>query len=214
MNIYINMNYLITENQLILLIKESEESKIENKIKFLNSFAKEVWDRSGLLRKLNLKFWSTWGTAIGGFIKPLSDFIETQNFNLTPQQTAVILIGVATSYFFQNEEEFKKIYQVIKEEGLEEIYEKVSLRAKNLKKGFLSFMKSLNVSFSTITEMMHYSFLLPIISDLQTLSTGSSDLSSTALMIAKRILASEVVLLSGNFLFKLIEKILKKFSHE
>ena len=149
MNIYINMNYLITENQLILLIKESEESKIENKIKSLNYFAKEVWDRSGLLRKLNLKFWSTWGTAIGGFIKPLSDFIETQNFNLTPQQTAVILIGVATSYFFQNEEEFKKIYQVIKEEGLEEIYEKVSLRAKNLKKGFLSFMKSLNVSFST-----------------------------------------------------------------
>ena len=54
MNIYINMNYLITENQLILLIKESEESKIENKIKSLNSFAKEVWDRSGLLRKLNL----------------------------------------------------------------------------------------------------------------------------------------------------------------
>ena len=54
MNIYINMNYLITENQLILLIKESEESKIENKIKSLNYFAKEVWDRSGLLRKLNL----------------------------------------------------------------------------------------------------------------------------------------------------------------
>ena len=207
------MNYLITENQLKILIKEAEESKIERKVKSLNSFAKEVWDRSGLLRKLNLKFWSTWGTAMGGFIKPLSDFIETQNFNITPQQTAVILVGVTTSYFFQNEEEFKKIYQVIKEEGLEEIYEKVSLKAKDLKKGFLNFMKSLNVSFSTITEMMHYSFLIPIISDLQTLSTGSTDLTSTALMVAKRILASEAVLISGSLLTKLIEKILKKLSN-
>ena len=207
------MNYLITENQLKILIKEAEESKIERKVKSLNSFAKEVWDRSGLLRKLNLKFWSTWGTAMGGFIKPIIDFIETQNFNITPQKTAVILVGVTTSYFFQNEEEFKKIYQVIKEEGLEEIYEKVSLKAKDLKKGFLNFMKSLNVSFSTITEMMHYSFLIPIISDLQTLSTGSTDLTSTALMVAKRILASEAVLISGSLLTKLIEKILKKLSN-
>jgi len=208
------MNYLITENQLALLIKESEESKIENKIKSLGSFAKEVWDKSGLLRKLNLKFWSTWGTAMGGFIKPLSDFVETQNLSVTPQQIAVILVGVTTSYFFQNEEEFKKIYQVIKEEGLEEIYDKVSLKAKDLKRGFLNFMKSLNVSFSTITEMMHYSFLIPIISDLQTLSTGATDLSSTALMIAKRILASETVLISGSFLVKVIDRILKKFSTE
>jgi len=208
------MNYLITENQFRILIQESEESKIERKVKSLNSFAKEVWEKSGLLRKLNLKFWSTWGTAMGGFIKPLSDFIETQNFNLTPQQAAVILVGVTVSHYFQNEEDYKKIYQIIKEEGLEEIYDKVSSKAINLKKGFLKFLSSLNVSFSTVVEMMHYSFLIPIISDLQTLSTGSTDLSTTAVMVAKRILASEAVLISGSFLVKLIDKVLKKFSKQ
>jgi hypothetical protein len=206
------MNYLITENQLRFLLQEADESKIENKVKSLSSFAKEVWEKSGLLRKLNLKFWSTWGAAMGGFIKPLSDFIETQNFDISPQQAAVILVGVTVSYFFQNEEDFKKIHQIIKEEGLEEIYKKVSSRAFDLKKGFIKFLSSLNISFSTVVEMMHYSFLIPIFSDLQTLSTGSSDLSTTAMMIAKRIIASEAVLISGSFLVKVIDRILKKLS--
>lgn len=206
------MDYIITEGQLGLLMKEAEESKIENKIKSLSSFAKDVWERSNLMRKFNFKFWTTWGTAVGGFLKPLSDFIETQNFDLTPQQTAVILVGVTVSYFFQNEEDFKKIYKLIEEEGLEDVYQKVAEKAKDLRSVFVNFMKTINVSFSTVTEMMHYAFIIPIISDLQALSAGSSDPTSTAIMIAKRILASEAVLVSGNFLVKIIEKLLKKFS--
>ncbi len=204
------MNYIITESQLEILIREADESKIEKKVKSLSSFAQEVLQKSNRLRTLNLKFWSTWGAAIGGFIKPLSDFIETQNFDITPEQASVILVGITMSYFFQNEEEFAKIYKIIKDEGLEDIYEKVSEKAKNLKNTFLRFIQSLNVNFSSVVEMMHYAFIIPIFFDLQSLSSGSSDLQSTAVTIAKRLLASEVVLISGNALVKLIEKILKK----
>ena len=85
-------------------------------------------------------------------------------------------------------------------------------KAEDLKNSFIRFMKSLNVSFGTVTEMMHYAFLIPIISDLQSLSMGSADILTTSTLIAKRILASEVILHSGSFLSEIINKILRKFS--
>ena len=206
------MNYLITEDQLRIIITESQESKIQDKIESSYSFAKNLIKHVKSTRNLNLTFLSTWGAAMGGFIKPLSDFIVKGNFDITKEQIAVILVGVGLSYYGQNKEEFKQIYDIIKKEGLTDIFEKVLNKAEDLKSSFIRFMKSLNVSFGTVTEMMHYAFLIPIIGDLQSLSMGSSDILNTSILIAKRILASEVILHSGSFLSEIINKILKKFS--
>lgn len=206
------MNYLITENQLRIIITESQESKIQDKIESSYSFAKNLIKHVKSTRNLNLTFLSTWGAAMGGFIKPLSDFIVKGNFDITKEQIAVILVGVGLSYYGQNKDEFKKVYDIIKKEGLTDIFEKVLIKAEDLKTSFIRFMKSLNISFGTVTEMMHYAFLIPIIGDLQSLSMGSSDILTTSILIAKRILASEVILHSGSFLSEIINKILKKFS--
>ena len=200
------MEYLITEGQLKLIIKESQESKIQHKVESSYSFMKNLIKQVELTRKLNLTFLSTWGAAMGGFIKPLSDF------NITKEQIAVILVGVGLSYYGKNKEDFHKVYNIIKEEGLTGIFEKVLGKAEDLKNSFIRFMKSINVSFTTVTEMMHYAFLIPIIGDLQSLSMGSADILTTSILIAKRILASEVILHSGSFLSEIINKILKKFS--
>ena len=206
------MEYLITEGQLKLIIKESQESKIQHKVESSYSFMKNLIKQVELTRKLNLTFLSTWGAAMGGFIKPLSDFIVNGDFNITKEQIAVILVGVGLSYYGKNKEDLQKIYNIIKEEGLTGIFEKVLGKAEDLKNSFIRFMKSINVSFAPVTEMMHYAFLIPIIGDLQSLSMGSADILTTSTLIAKRILASEVILHSGSFLSEIINKILRKFS--
>jgi hypothetical protein len=208
------MNLIISEGQLRILVEQEQGSKIEKKVKSLYDLAEETFKTSGLLRKLNLKFFATWGAAMGGFIKPLSDFIESGNFDMTPEQKAVVIVGVVISYFLKNEESIKEIYQKIKDEGLEEIFTKTKDIADKLKNAFLRFLQSINLGFLTVTEMMHYSFLIPIVIDLQSLATQTTDPITTAKLIAKRILASEVVLISGSTLYNLLKKILEKFSNK
>jgi hypothetical protein len=72
-------------------------------------------------------------------------------------------------------------------------------------------MKSANIVLGSTLELIGYSFLIPIITDIQYAVTEGSDIQTTSMTIAKRLVASGVVLIGQIALTETIKKIIKKF---
>jgi hypothetical protein len=207
------MDFLITETQLKTILNEEKSSKIINSLKYLNSFTKELIIKAKKDWDIDFKFLTTFGTAIGGFVAPLNHFIRTGDFELTDSQITLVLIGIVALYYYNNKSSLMKIIEIIKSEGIENEFNRVLLKSKELKKSFVKFMTRINKTMSDTFSIMKFAFLIPIISDdiMETL-IGSSDVKTATTLIVKRLLAYGAITLSSEVLSNVIEGILKKLS--
>ena len=180
-------------------------------MKELYSFTSNLVNRVKKTYGLNIRLLLTWGASVGGLVMPLDNFIKNGRFELTDEQTILILAGIACSYFYENTKTLKLILSKIKEEGLEETFKEILVKSKNLKNSFLKFLKSANVTLGSTLELVTYSFLIPIITDIQSAVTNSEDLHTIAMRISERLIASGVVIVTQITLTETIKKILKKF---
>jgi len=204
------MNFLITEGQLKVLMNEGYKSFFAENMRILNAFTNNLINKVKRKFALNLKLLSTWGTSVGGLVLPLDEYIRTSEFKVDENQAALILLGVVSIIYFDNKSLFEKIYSKIKEEGLEQIFLKVYTKGLKLREAFLGFLNSLQLSITSISELISYSFLIPIILDIQNLVRGSGDFEKTAENITERIVASGLVLVGSEVLSEVIKKISKR----
>lgn len=206
----LNMNFLITEGQLKVLMNEGYKSFFAENMRILNAFTNSLINKVKRKFALNLKLLSTWGTSVGGLVLPLDEYIRTSEFKVDENQAALILLGVVSIIYFDNKSLFEKIYSKIKEEGLEQIFLKVYTKGLKLREAFLGFLNSLQLSITSISELISYSFLIPIILDIQNLVRSSGDFEKTAENITERIVASGLVLVGSEVLSEVIKKISKR----
>jgi hypothetical protein len=205
------MDFLINESQLRIILQEQDQSRMSEYMKEMYSFTSDLINRVKRTFGLNLKFLLTWGTSVGGLMMPLDNFIRTGRFELTEEQITLVLIGVACTHFYNNSKDLKKILIKIKEEGLEDTFKEVLVKSKNLKRSFLKFLSSLNITSGSTLELISYAFLIPIISDIASAITSDTDIHTAAMNISKRLFASGVVVIGQVALTETIKKILKRF---
>ena len=205
------MDFLINESQLRTILQEQDQSKMSDYMRELYSFTSNVVNKAKKTYGLNLKFLLTWGASVGGLVMPLDNFIKSGRFDITEEQATLILIGVICTYFYDNAKTLKVILSKIKEEGLEEIFNEVLLKSKNLKDSFTRFIKSTKVTLNSSLDIISYAFLIPIIVDIQSLATSDVDVQTISMKIAKRLVASGVVLVGQLVLTDMLKKIIKKF---
>jgi hypothetical protein len=205
------MDFLINESQLRIILQEQDESKMTEYMKELYSYTSNLVTKAKKSFGLNLKFLLTWGTSVGGLVMPLDAYIRSGRFELTEEQSSLILFGIACSFFYENSKALKSVLTKIKEEGLEDTFQELLLKARNLKKSFLKFLSSVNPTLGTSLDLVAYSFLIPIVGDILSASAGG-DLQTIAMTTAKRLVASGVVVISQVALTDFIKKVLKKFS--
>jgi len=208
------MEFLITESQLKLILQEQDQSKMSDYMKEMYSYTKNLVEKSKKIYGLNLKLLLTWGASIGGFVLPLDNFIKTGRFELNDVEQTLILIGIVCSVFYDNSRTLKLIYKKIKEHGLEDVFKEVLVKSKNLKSSFSRFLSSVNVTVSSSLDLLAYSFLIPIITDILDASVNGGDIEIMSKTIAKRLIASGVVIVSQVFLSETIKKLIKKFSRQ
>ena len=206
------MEFLINESQLRVILQEQDQSKMTDYMKELYSFTSNITNKVRKTYGLNLKLLLTWGASVGGLVMPLDNFIRSGRFDITDEQVALLLVGVACTYFYDNENALKKILSKIKEEGLEDIFKEVLLKGKNLKDSFTKFIKSSKVTINSTLDIITYAFLIPIITDIQSLMTSGEDIQTVSMKVAKRLVASGVVLVGQLVLTEIIKKIIKKLS--
>ena len=205
------MDFLINESQLRVILQEQDQSKMSDYMRELYSFTSNLVNKAKKTYGLNLKLLLTWGASVGGLVMPLDSFIRTGRFELTDEQATLILIGVACTYFYDNVKTLKTILTKIKEEGLEDTFKEVLVKSRNLKNSFSKFLESANVTLGSTLDLVTYSFLIPIIGDIQSAIMEGADLQTTSMTIAKRLVASGVVLVGQIVLTDTIKKIIKKF---
>jgi hypothetical protein len=205
------MDFLINESQLNFLVESENTEKFTRNMKQLNSFTVNLINKAKRIFGLNFKFLITWGPVIGGFVGPLDKYIRDNYLEFSEDSIILITLGIACTYFYQNKKETKKLYEQIEEQGLVSFFEEMLLKSKQLKDSFVSFMESLNLTLGTTVEMIHYSFLIPIINDLQQVAHGATSIANASKIIVERLLTSGVVLVAGQILIDVISKILKRF---
>jgi len=205
------MDFLISESQLRTILMEEDNSKLSNNMKQLYTFTNDIVNKVIKNYGLNVKMLLTWGTSVGGLVMPLDNFIRNNNFDLTDNQRALVLIGVAFAVFFENKRGFTSILKKIKEEGLEGTFLEVVSKGKELKNSFVRFLDSCRITSGAVLDTVAYSFLIPIIADIYSLSADTSNVNETALLIAERLIASGAVILSKELLSAGLKKIVRKF---
>ena len=204
------MDFLINESQLRIILQEQDESKMTDYMKTMYSFTKNIANRVSKVYSLNVKMLLTWGTAVGGLVMPLDKFIRDGNFELTDDQRYLVLSGIAFITFYENNAGLVKILKKIKEEGLEDVFRSVLEKSKDLKSSFKGFLRSLNITVSTFMDTVAYSFLIPIIIDIQHIAYNTSNPKESAILIAERLVASGVVVIGAQVLSQVIKKIIEK----
>jgi len=205
------MDFLITEEQLKTILMEQDKSKMTTYMKQLHSFTSNIVNRAMKTYGINLKMLLTWGTSVGGLMMPLDNFIRDGNFNLTDDQRALVLSGIAFIIFFEGRAGIKTIMKKIKDEGIENEFDEVLAKTKKLKIAFEEFLWSLKFSMGTALDTVAYSFLIPIITDIYQASMSIINVNEAAALITERLLASGVVVVGKEVLSTLIRKLIKKF---
>lgn len=206
------MEFLITEAQLRTILTEEERSRMDGYMKQLNLFTKQIVNRVLKSYGLNLRMLLTWGTSVGGMVLPLDQYLRTGDFDLNDGQRMLVLAGIAFTLFFETKRPLEKLLKLIKDEGLMDVYENGVAKGKELKDAFLNFMASVNVSTGSFMDTIAYSFLIPIITDIQILAMSGGDTKETAIMIAQRLAASGFVIIGSQVLSRTIKKIIDRIS--
>jgi hypothetical protein len=206
-----NFNILISESQKRRLIIESVGDNLGKDTKKLFDLTKTIINQSSEQLGMNLQFMLTWGASIGGLMGPLSDYIEGKSPSITDMDKSLILIGVISVLYYDNKESIEKILKKIKDGGLSDEFLDTLRKGKEIKKTFLDFLSSLNISAHKMTNIMSYTFIIPLLPMLYSISQSGEISPKDIESIVKRIAGFGMITVSGIALKELIGKIIKRF---
>jgi hypothetical protein len=204
------MEFLITESQLRVLLQEEEKSQLGLYVKNMYAFTKQMLNKVFRSYGINLRMLLTWGTSVGGLVLPLDQYLRTQHLGLNEDQRMLVLVGIIFALFFETKRPFMKIMSLIKENGLEDIFQDGLRKGTQLRDAFTNFLSSANTGVGTFLEAIAYSFLIPIITDVQSVLGQTEDIETAAILIAERLLAAGVILIGRQTLIDVIKNVLKK----
>jgi len=205
------MKFILTESQYKKIIFEERTNNVVSKLQSLKKFFNNVSSESKKQIGLDLEFLSTWGVTIAGFVRPISEFIKGNYPELTNTELALLSTGVILTYFTTNKEGLKKVLDKIKEKSLIQEFDHTLNKASELKDYFISFIDSLAIPVSKISNMMAYTFIIPIIPELYEYAQGHSSMEIEEMI--KRVIGFVGVTLSGSIIKNLLQEIVKRFKN-
>ena len=203
------MKIIFTESQYKKILLEENTNSIIKKLEQLKKFFKNVSSESKKQIGLDVEFLATWGVTIAGFVRPISEFMKGNYPQLTNTELALLSTGVILTYFTSNKDGLKKVLEKIKESSLIQEFDNMLSKADELKSTFVSFLESLAIPTSKLSNMLAYTFIIPIIPELYEYAQGNSSMEIKEMIT--RVVGFIGVTISGNLVKKLIQEIVKKF---
>ena len=204
------MDILLTESQYIKLIVEKKNSEVESSFSNSTSIVKDIINDVKSKHGIDFTFAATWGAVLGGFMGPINDYLHGTYTNLSKSDISLISFGILLTFFSSNEEKLNKVLNIIKKEKLITFFDRGMMKAYDLKDAFFSFLESLNVTFAKTSNMLAYTFLIPLIPLFKQLS--EMELSSDQLeLLIKGLSHYTGTIVSSTILHQLIKKIIKRF---
>ena len=203
------MKIILTESQYKKLILENLGKETINKLKSLQEFFDNVSSESKKQIGLDLGFLATWGVTIAGFVRPISEYMKGEFPELTSTELVLLSTGIIMTYFTSNKEKLRKVIDLIKEKNLISEFDTMLQKAEKLKNTFLAFIDSLAVPVSKISNMLAYTFIIPIIPELYEMAQGNNAMDVSEMI--GRVLGFVGVTYGGNLTKRLLNEIVRRF---
>jgi hypothetical protein len=127
---------------------------------------------------------------------------------------SLILTGIIATFYMNNKEMVRKILEKIKSEGLSEEFKTGLNKANQLKSTFVDFMGGLNMTLHSVTNIMSYAFIIPLIPIFYSAVTSGAFKSGDAKEIAVRLASFGVLTVSGIVMKELFSKLIRIFNME
>jgi hypothetical protein len=205
---------LINENQKRIILRESVNDEFGDMVKQNYKFVKDVLKMSSQQMGMNFEFLFTWGASIGGFIGPLNEFISGRFPNVSDVEVSLILTGIIATFYMNNKEMIRKILERIKSEGLSEEFKTSLNKANQLKSTFVDFMDGLNITLHSVTNIMSYAFIIPLIPIVYSAVISGAFKTGDAKEIAIRLSSFGVLTVSGIVMKELFSKLIRVFKEK
>lgn len=205
------LKVVISESQKRLIVEsvsENMKSIQDESVELTKKIVSDTYKQTGI----NLSMLLTWGASIGGFISPVSQWLQGKNPELSDGDISLILVSVVSVIFYENKEVIKNLVKHLKDRNLLNYFKLTLKKAKDLESTFLSFIKSLNIVSFNMLSMLSYAFLVPLLPLIYDMTSQKHFTMSDVEMIARSIAGYGLVTTGGNFLKHVIEKLLKRFS--
>ena len=177
-------------------------------------FVKDVLKMSSKQMGMNFEFLFTWGASIGGFVGPLNEFISGRYPNVSDVEMSLILTGIIATFYMNNKEMIRKILERIKSEGLSEEFKTGLNKANQLKSTFVDFMDGLNITLHSVTNIMSYAFIIPLIPIVYSAVNSGAFKSGDAKEIAIRLSSFGILTVSGIVMKELFSKLIRVFKEK
>lgn len=202
------MRIIITESQKRIILVESNGDEIKNTIKNNTEKFERIINNSKKQIGINLEFLMTWGAGIGGFIGPVEDFINGRFPDLSETEFLLLMTAVISTYFVTSKKTLTKVYKKIGEHNLDNKFETILKKTDSLYKTFLELLESLNLTIHTMSNMLSYTFVIPILPNILSIIETGGNLDLTD--ITKRIIGFIGVTIGGISVKELISKIISR----
>ena len=205
-----DMEIILTESQLQRILLEQGGDEIKNEFDESKKFVREVISYVKKQHKMDFTFAATWGAALGGFARPVSDYLNNLDPTLSEGNIKLIVFGIILTFFSSNTEKLGKVLDIIKKEGLVTYFNSALRKSYDLKEAFFEFMGSLNLTFSKVSNMLAYAFLIPVVPLLEhVLGTGLSD--NQEQLFIDGILHYSATMVGSSVIYEIIKRMIKRF---
>jgi hypothetical protein len=203
------MNILITESQQRMLLIESIGDELGNVITQNESLGKSITHKIKEIIGVDKVGLLTFGATIGGFIAPVSQFIEGKFPHMSDVDISLLLTGVVATFFYNTPKLMDKIKSLISEKGLESEFEETLSKTKELYSSFFDFMESLNITLFKVSNVLGFAFLIPLLPYIHEIA--QNNLSSDDIhKIIKSVLSYGVITVSSVIFKEVMTKLIKR----
>lgn len=204
------MKLILTESQYINLLKEEKENEIADTFSNSKNITKKIIKDVKKQHGLDFTFALTWGSVIGGFVGPVYRYMEGTYSNLREDEISLICFGIILTFFSDNKEKLNKVLKLIKEKKLVTFFDRALTKTYDLRDALFGFIESLNITFSKVSNMMSYTFLVPLVPLIKNLA--EMDINEKKMnMIIIGITHYTLGIISSKVISELISKMIKRF---
>lgn len=160
------MEVILKDKQYKKVLLEVVKKTIEGSSEENKNLIKRVVSEVKKHFNLDLKFILTYSITIGGLIGPVYEIVSLEVPNLSSSELSLITIGTIMTYYYNNQDILHNILVKIRDNGLIKEFNLMLEKTETLKDTFFDFVKSLGVTFGSMSNILGFTFLLNVLGTL------------------------------------------------
>jgi len=190
------MKVVLTESQFNNLLKEQFTDKVNKSLSNMSQFSNKVIKDAASQLKFDFRFLVSYGAGIGAILQSVFEYLQGNFTGLNDTQIAGLTVMAVGVVFFENKD-LKEQIQKINDMGLGSELNKVISFTEKLKDKFSYLLKLLGLSIQRTSNIISYSFLIPLLTIVIDLVTKHGVDSSQYSMFIESLLTSGFIAISG-----------------